>query len=153
MCRKNDGFIWKFILLHFYYSYIKFILLKYYSVSENLLFSQVHCSKRCMSIACHFFKIHFQNRPVIFWDIRCLPHVNTVCRRHICFVFSSMLCMFVVRITLCTYSLSHGTEYIMTGKWGAKTMAEFENILKQDLASEEMSLQQNFNVACLHGYD
>lgn len=54
---------------------------------------------------------------------------------------------------MCTRSLSYGKEYIMTGKWGAKTMTEFENILKQNLASEEMSLQQNFNVACLHGHD
>lgn len=39
----------------------------------------------------------------------------------------------------------------MTGKWGAKTMTEFENILKQNLAPEEMSLQQNLDVACCMG--
>lgn len=60
-------FTLKCILFYLYYYFIKFMLLKYYCENHNLLFSQVHCTKRCNSIACHFLKIHVLNTPVVFW--------------------------------------------------------------------------------------
>lgn len=90
MCPKKRFFIFlRIMLFYFHYYFIKFLLLKYYTVFQNLLFSQVHCSKRCGSIACYFLKFIFEIDP-LFSGNPIYIHMHTEIQIKICTIYKML---------------------------------------------------------------